>query len=79
MSDYRETAYTCPSCGSAIRLTEFGEALPKSPPLLICPCCGLTTYRTNPDEQYTLQNYCRYREETRAVISRRTAEQEGEP
>ncbi len=79
MSDYRETAYTCPSCGSTIRLAEFGDPLPETPPLLICPRCGLTTYRTNPDEQYTLRNYCRYREDARAIIASRTAEQEETP
>lgn len=79
MSEYRETAYTCPSCGAAIRLSKFGEALSRAPPTLICPRCGLPTFRTEPDEQYILQTYCRYRTQTEAIISRRIAEQEEEP
>ena len=76
MTDYRETIYTCPSCGTAVRIPEFGDSLPAAEPVLICPRCGLSSYRTSPYEQYILQNYCRSRKEAGTVIALRCAEQE---
>lgn len=77
MNTYRETIYTCPTCGLAYLIPEIGDNLPAAAPILLCPACGLPAYRTSHDEQYTLQNYSRCRDQTREIIARRTAEQEG--
>jgi len=76
MNNYRETTYTCPSCGTACLIPEIGDDLPAVAPVLLCPRCGLPAYRTSHDEQYTLQNYRRYRDQTKEIIARRNAEQE---
>lgn len=76
MYNYRETIYTCPGCGTSFTLPEYGELLSATAPHLLCPRCGATAYRTSADEQYTLQTYHRYREETRAIIARLRAKTE---
>lgn len=77
MTNYRETTYTCPACGTACLIPEIGDTLPAPAPILHCPRCRQPAYRTSSDEQYTLQNYSRCRDQTREIIARRTAEQEG--
>ena len=79
MNNYRETIYTCPACGTACLIPEIGDTLPPAVPVLHCPRCGQPAYRTSSDEQYTLQNYQRYRDLTRDLIARRIKEQETGP
>ncbi|MDE2443157.1 MAG: hypothetical protein O0X49_02100 [Methanocorpusculum sp.] len=76
MNNYRETTYTCPDCGTAFTIPEIGDDLPAVVPVLCCPRCRLPAYRTSTDEQYTLQTYCRYRDQTRDIIPRRITEPE---
>lgn len=77
MSEYRETLYTCPTCGKAIYFRELAEYLEPPLPYLICPFCGLTSYLTDEQERFLLQNYCQTRKATRELLLHRIAEGEG--
>ncbi|HJK78648.1 MAG TPA: hypothetical protein O0Y06_07620 [Methanocorpusculum sp.] len=79
MTNYRETTYTCPACGTACLIPEIGDTLPAPAPILHCPRCRQPAYRTSSDEQYTLQNYHRYRNLARDLIEARIKEQETRP
>ncbi|MDV0444371.1 hypothetical protein [Methanorbis rubei] len=74
MTDYRETIYTCPSCGTAVKIPEFGDELPATEPILLCPRCGCFAYRTSSEEQYVLQSFCRCRREANTIITSRNVE-----
>lgn len=69
--------YTCPSCGLGTMVSNpFEDEIPIPPPVLICPGCGKTTFRTDKLERFYIQTFHEYKSAALGIIRKRMNESE---